>query len=38
MDYNTPVNQIIDYNGPNTTLVYDLLLNSNVLVWHKSGN
>ena len=25
-------------NGPNTTLVYDLLLNSKVLIWRKSGN
>ena len=25
-------------NGPNTTLVYNLLLNSEVLVWRKSGN
>ena len=26
------------YNGLNTTLVYNLLLNSKVLVWRKSGN
>jgi len=26
------------YNGPNTTLVYNLPLNSKVLIWHKSGN
>ena len=25
-------------NGPNTTLVHDLLLNSKVLIWRKSGN
>jgi hypothetical protein len=25
-------------NGPNTTLIYDLLLNSEVLVWRESGN
>jgi hypothetical protein len=25
-------------NGPNTTLVYNLPLNSKVLVWRKSGN
>ena len=25
-------------NGPNITLVYDLPLNSKVLVWYKSGN
>jgi len=26
------------YNRPNTTLIYDLLLNSKVLMWRKSGN
>jgi hypothetical protein len=26
------------YNRPDTTLIYNLLLNSKVLVWHKSGN
>ena len=26
------------YNRPNTTLIYDLPLNSKVLVWCKSGN
>ena len=26
------------YNRPNTTLIYNLLLNSKVLMWHKSGN
>ena len=25
-------------NGPNTTSVHDLPLNSKVLIWHKSGN
>jgi hypothetical protein len=25
-------------NRPDTTLIYDLLLNSKVLVWRKSGN
>src|SRR6266571_7076027 len=25
-------------NGPNTTLVYDLPLNFEVLIWHKSGS
>ena len=25
------------YNGPNTTLVYNLPLNSKVLIWRKSG-
>jgi hypothetical protein len=25
-------------NGPNTTLVYNLPLNSKVLIWRKSGN
>jgi hypothetical protein len=25
-------------NGPNTTLIYDLPLNSKVLIWRKSGN
>ena len=33
------VNSALYYcNRPNTTLVYDLLLNSKVFVWHKSGN
>ena len=26
------------YNRPNITLVYNLLLNSKVLIWRKSGN
>jgi len=26
------------YNRPNTTLIYDLPLNSKVLMWRKSGN
>ena len=26
------------YNRPDTTLIYDLLLNSKVLMWRKSGN
>jgi hypothetical protein len=25
-------------NGPNTTLIYSLLLNSKVLMWRESGN
>jgi hypothetical protein len=25
-------------NRPNTTLIYDLPLNSKVLIWRKSGN
>src|SRR6266581_59119 len=25
-------------NGPNMTLVHDLLLNFKVLIWHKSGS
>ena len=33
------VNNALYYrNGPNITLVYDLPLNSKVLVWRKSGN
>ena len=33
------VNNTLHYhNGPNTTLVHDLPLNSKVLIWHKSGN
>jgi hypothetical protein len=33
------VNNALYYrNGPNTTLVYNLPLNSKVLVWRKSGN
>ena len=33
------VNNALHYrNGPNTTLVYDLPLNSKVLVWRKSGS
>ena len=33
------VNNALYYrNGPNTTLVHDLPLNSKVLVWRKSGN
>ena len=31
-------NTLHHYNGPNTTLVYNLLLNSKVLIWRKSGN
>ena len=31
-------NALHHYNGPNTTLVYDLPLNSKVLIWRKSGN
>jgi len=32
------VNNALYYrNGPNTTLVHDLLLNSKVLIWRKSG-
>ena len=26
------------YNRPNTTLIYNLLLNSKVFIWRKSGN
>jgi hypothetical protein len=33
------VNNALHYrNGPNTTPVHNLPLNSKVLVWHKSGN
>ena len=33
------VNNALHYrNGPNTTLVHNLLLNSKVLVWRESGN
>jgi hypothetical protein len=33
------VNNALYYcNGPNTTLVYNLPLNSKVLIWRKSGN
>jgi hypothetical protein len=33
------VNNALYYrNGPNTTLVHDLPLNSKVLIWRKSGN
>jgi len=33
------VNSALYYrNGSNTTLVYNLPLNSKVLVWRKSGN
>jgi len=33
------VNSALYYrNGPNTTLVYNLPLNSKVLIWRKSGN
>jgi len=33
------VNNALYYrNGPNITLVYDLLLNFKVLIWRKSGN
>jgi len=33
------VNNALYYrNGPNTTLVYNLPLNSEVLMWRKSGN
>src|SRR6266702_3705895 len=33
------VNNALHYrNGPNTTLVHDLLLNSKVLVWRESGS
>jgi len=32
------INNALYYrNGPNTTLVYDLPLNSKVLIWRKSG-
>ena len=31
-------NALYHYNGPNTTPVHNLLLNSEVLVWYKSGN
>ena len=31
-------NALYYYNGPNTTLIYNLPLNSKVLVWRKSGN
>ena len=30
-------NALHHHNGPNITLVYDLPLNSKVLIWHKSG-
>ena len=33
------INNALYYrNGPNTTLVYSLPLNSKVLIWRKSGN
>jgi hypothetical protein len=33
------INNALYYrNGPNTTLVHNLLLNSKVLMWRKSGN
>jgi hypothetical protein len=33
------VNSALYYrNGPDTTLIYDLLLNSKVLIWRESGN
>jgi len=33
------VNSALYYrNGPNITLVYNLLLNSKVLIWRESGN
>ena len=31
-------NALYYYNGPNITLVYNLLLNSKVLIWRKNGN
>jgi len=31
-------NALHHYNRPNITLVYNLPLNSEVLVWRKSGN
>ena len=31
-------NALYYYNGPNTTLVYNLPLNSKVLIWRESGN
>jgi len=31
-------NALYHHNGPNTTLVYNLPLNSEVLIWRKSGN
>ena len=31
-------NALYYYNGPNITLVYNLPLNSKVLIWRKSGN
>ena len=31
-------NTLYYYNGPNITLVYNLPLNSKVLIWRKSGN
>jgi len=31
-------NALYHRNGPNTTSVHDLLLNSKVLVWHKSSS
>ena len=31
-------NALYYYNGPNMTPVHNFLLNSEVLVWHKSGN
>ena len=33
------INNALYYrNGPNTALVYNLLLNSKVLIWRESGN
>jgi hypothetical protein len=33
------VNSALNHcNGPDITLVYDLPLNSEVLIWHESGN
>jgi len=33
------INNALHYhNGPNTTLVYNLPLNSKVLIWRKSGS
>ena len=31
-------NALYYYNGPNITLVYNLPLNSKVLIWRESGN
>ena len=31
-------NALHHHNRPNTTLVHNLLLNSKVLIWRKSGN